>query len=99
MDCSKGTYVRSLADEIGKRLGTVGYLDDLCRTSCGDFSLEESMTLEKLAENPSLALEQGAERLESWLDRLFQRFPSYLQTLAKGGRSDSYQKRIPRDVH
>jgi len=47
--CSKGTYIRSLADEIGRRLGTVAHLTELRRLSCGDFRLEESVTLERLA--------------------------------------------------
>jgi tRNA pseudouridine55 synthase len=46
--CSKGTYVRSLADEIARRLGTVGHLTELRRLTCGNFSLEESVTVDQL---------------------------------------------------
>jgi tRNA pseudouridine55 synthase len=46
--CSKGTYIRSLADEISRRLGTVGHLTELRRLTCGNFSLEESVTVEQL---------------------------------------------------
>ncbi|NBX69102.1 MAG: tRNA pseudouridine(55) synthase TruB [Proteobacteria bacterium] len=46
--CSKGTYVRTLADEIARKLGTVGHLVELRRLSCGPFSLEGAFTLESL---------------------------------------------------
>ena len=49
--CSKGTYIRSLADDIGKRLGTVAHLHELKRLSCGDFSLEDSVTVEELGKD------------------------------------------------
>lgn len=39
--CSKGTYVRSLADDIGKMLGCGGYLTELTRLKSGDFYLED----------------------------------------------------------
>ena len=43
--CSRGTYVRVLAYDIAKKLGTVGYLSDLTRTSIGDFAISESLTI------------------------------------------------------
>lgn len=46
--CSSGTYIRSLASNIGKKLGCGGYLDDLTRTKIGPFSLRESVSLSKL---------------------------------------------------
>jgi len=46
--CSKGTYIRCLADEIARKLGTVGHLIELRRLSCGNFSLEGSLTVEQL---------------------------------------------------
>jgi tRNA pseudouridine55 synthase len=57
--CSKGTYIRSLADDIGKRLGTVGHLAELRRLTCGEFALGEAITLEALKANPAQCLEQG----------------------------------------
>ena len=55
--CSKGTYIRSLADEIGRRLGTVAHLAELRRLSCGAFNIEEAVTVENLTENfPELAV-------------------------------------------
>ncbi|WP_096154596.1 MULTISPECIES: tRNA pseudouridine(55) synthase TruB [Bacillus] len=46
--CSKGTYVRTLAVAIGELLGYPAHMSKLQRTASGKFSLEESITLEKL---------------------------------------------------
>jgi len=40
--CSKGTYIRSLANDLGERLNCGGYLTELKRTKIGDYSLENS---------------------------------------------------------
>jgi len=47
--CSKGTYVRSLVDEMGEHLGCGAYLTALERTRIGPFTLAEAETLEELA--------------------------------------------------
>ena len=47
--CSKGTYVRSLVDEMGQRLGCGAYLTALERTRIGHFALADAETLEDLA--------------------------------------------------
>jgi len=44
--CSKGTYIRSLASDFGKLLGSGAYLEKLCRTRIGEFTLENAMSLE-----------------------------------------------------
>ncbi|MGA7984298.1 MAG: tRNA pseudouridine(55) synthase TruB [Burkholderiales bacterium] len=48
--CSKGTYVRSLAEDIGRVLGTGAHLAALRRTSAGGLSLDGATTLDALAE-------------------------------------------------
>ena len=48
VDCSKGTYIRSLAYDFGKALGSGGYLSALCRSSVGEFKLEDAWILEDL---------------------------------------------------
>ncbi|MDO4879886.1 MAG: tRNA pseudouridine(55) synthase TruB [Capnocytophaga sp.] len=45
--CSKGTYIRSLANDIGKALGSGGYLSCLRRTKIGDFSVENALSPEE----------------------------------------------------
>jgi len=44
--CSTGTYIRSLANDVGAALGCGGYLSRLCRTRIGEFRLEQAMTME-----------------------------------------------------
>ncbi len=48
VDCSKGTYVRTLAQDIGEELGCGGHLSALRRTRIGNLSLDEAITLEAL---------------------------------------------------
>ena len=45
--CSSGTYIRSLAEDIGKRLNVGAYLKELVRTRVGTFTLQESKTLDE----------------------------------------------------
>ena len=46
--CTKGTYIRSLADDIGKALGTFAHLVELRRTKSGNFSIDDAITYEDL---------------------------------------------------
>jgi tRNA pseudouridine55 synthase len=46
--CSKGTYIRTLCEDIAKKLGTIGYMKELQRTSVNQFSIEKSILLEEL---------------------------------------------------
>ncbi|MGV3656320.1 MAG: tRNA pseudouridine(55) synthase TruB [Chitinophagaceae bacterium] len=45
--CSTGTYIRSLANDLGAVLGCGGYLSSLCRTRIGDFSLNDAKSVEE----------------------------------------------------
>lgn len=42
--CSKGTYIRSLAHDLGQRIGTGAYLKSLRRTKIGDYSVNDALT-------------------------------------------------------
>ena len=48
--CSKGTYIRSLANDLGKLLGVGAYLSSLCRTRIGTYELKDSMDYEGFRE-------------------------------------------------
>ena len=48
VDCSKGTYIRTLCTDIGAKLGCGGILSALRRTRCGRFSINDSVTLDEL---------------------------------------------------
>lgn len=54
VSCSKGTYIRSLCEDIAEKLGTIGYMSSLNRVLVDKFSIEEAIdfeTLEKLKDN------------------------------------------------
>ncbi len=46
--CSKGTYIRTLVEDIANKLGMDGYLTDLRRTKIGELSINEAFSLEKI---------------------------------------------------
>ena len=46
--CGRGVYVRSLARDLGKALGTGGYLTGLRRTAVGPYTVEEAVTADRL---------------------------------------------------
>ncbi len=46
--CSKGTYIRTLCNDIGEKLGCGGAMEELLRTRSGKFTLEESLTLSQV---------------------------------------------------
>lgn len=48
ISCTKGTYIRSIAYDIGKCLNCGAYLSKLTRTKAGDFSIENSIRLENI---------------------------------------------------
>lgn len=58
--CTKGTYVRVLAEDIAKQLGTLGHLTALRRTQVGNFSINDAIALSSLEEH-------GLEERQSWL--------------------------------
>ncbi len=73
IECSKGTYIRSLAYDLGEWVGYGAHLTELVRTGSGPFTLAKSITLEQLA----LAVEQGtvAQHIFS-IDHALQQYPA-----------------------
>ncbi len=63
VDCSKGTYIRTLAEDIGEKLGCGSHLSALRRTASGPFQLKDSITMEQLEE----LAESGFEALDKLL--------------------------------
>jgi len=57
--CSKGTYVRTLCEDIGNKLNCGGFMNFLLRTESGKFNLENSCTLEELSNNSIETIEQS----------------------------------------
>ncbi len=56
VDCSSGTYIRSLGRDLGESLGVGGHLIELRRTAVGPFSLDDALTLAELETRPRLSL-------------------------------------------
>ena len=50
--CSKGTYIRSLCEDIARKIGTVGYMKELIRLKVGTFDINNSITIEELEKKP-----------------------------------------------
>ncbi|MBP3948762.1 tRNA pseudouridine(55) synthase TruB [Corynebacterium sp. Marseille-P3884] len=64
--CSSGTYVRSLARDMGEALGVGGHLTDLRRHSSGPFHLTHARTLDELADTPALSLTIDEALITGW---------------------------------
>ncbi len=52
--CSKGTYIRSLCENIAEKLGTVGYMSALNRIQVGEFSIEQAINMNQIKEGELL---------------------------------------------
>lgn len=66
ISCSKGTYVRTIIDDIGRKLGTGAVMTSLRRTSACGFSINECISIEKARELAALSeLEQYVRPVES----------------------------------
>ena len=65
--CSKGTYIRTLAEDIGEKLGCGAHLSALRRTESGPFHLDECITLEELEELAKKSDEDGFDEMDSLL--------------------------------
>ncbi len=72
VDCSKGTYIRTLCADIGKRLGCGGHMAELLRTATGAFSLENAIKLDELK---SLAEQEKVEEALLTMEEALKDFP------------------------
>ena len=69
LSCSKGTYVRTVANDLGQKLGCGAYLKELRRTDIERFRIEDSIELESFEE-------LSMEEIKSWLIPPYQAVPS-----------------------
>ena len=72
IDCSKGTYIRTLCADIGKALGCGGHMAELLRTATGSFSLENAIKLDDLK---ALAEQERAEEALLTMQEALRDFP------------------------
>ena len=73
VDCSKGTYIRSLCDDIGKKLGCGACMMKLTRTRVGDFQLDDTLTLNQIS---ALVLKGEIEERIVPVDDIFRDYES-----------------------
>ncbi len=51
VECSKGTYIRTLCEDIAQKLGTIGYMKELNRIQVGQFNINNSIKIEEFKSN------------------------------------------------
>lgn len=94
VSCSKGTYIRTLCSDIGKKLGCGAVMSSLVRTRTGRFTLADSVTVEEL---DNMTFEERL-KLPKPVETLFEDLPSvslpdYYAKIMRGG-CDLYQKKL-----
>lgn len=62
--CSKGTYIRTLCDDIGKDLGTLGVMTSLIRTENGKFSLDDAISIEKIKTMSPVEIQKNLKSID-----------------------------------
>jgi tRNA pseudouridine55 synthase len=98
VNCSKGTYVRTLGEDIAKALGTAGYLTELRRTAIGDLKVERAYTLDALkvlgeSETPFDALDAVLFPVDALLGNL-----GKVELNNEFARRFSHGQRLPLDM-
>ena len=79
VSCSKGTYIRTLCDDIGKKLGCYGCMKSLLRTKVDKFTVEEAITLSELQKR----LDESSEKEWTFIEPVDGVFRKYISVTAK----------------
>lgn len=72
IDCSKGTYIRTIINDIGEKLGCGGIMTSLVRTSSGGFTLNDCFTFDEIQNARD---EERLEELVLPIERVFEKLP------------------------
>ena len=78
--CSKGTYIRTLCQDMGEALGCYAHMAELCRTKTGQFSLKDAMTLDEV----EAAMKEGDLSFLTPVDKVFYDLPALNLNLKQG---------------
>ena len=70
ISCSKGTYIRTVCENLAEKLNTVGYMKELQRVQVGEFNISNSINIEDIRENSELI-----EKYIITIDKFFQNKP------------------------
>jgi tRNA pseudouridine55 synthase len=97
VECSKGTYVRTLCHDIGVALGVPSHMSHLVRTRSGPFTLEQALTLEQVeAAVQAGTIEQHLLPLQSALPHMPRAvIPEALERRVLNGREMTLLKQVP----
>ena len=93
--CSKGTYVRVLAQDIAESLGSAGHLEVLRRVRFGDFRIGEAIGLDAVGRQPPIGLRDALRHIrEIEIDaqaaqRARQGYTPLLQSIPRGTRDEA----------
>lgn len=92
--CSKGTYIRTMCEDIGKSLGCGGVMSSLCRRRNGSFTLEHSFTIDELERMTEVERASALLETESvFYELLSISLPPFFEKLARCG-NEVYLKKI-----
>ncbi|MBO5883667.1 MAG: tRNA pseudouridine(55) synthase TruB [Clostridia bacterium] len=94
VECSSGTYIRTLCADIGNALGSGGVMETLLRTRVGNFKLSEAHTpeeLEAMSEDERISLLLPIEKLFDSLPSVY--LPAFYERLCRNG-CEIYEKKI-----
>lgn len=67
ISCSKGTYIRTVCENLAEKLNTVGYMKELRRIKVGEFNIDNSIGIEEVKNNPDL-LEEKVITIEKFFE-------------------------------
>ncbi len=97
---SKGTYIRSMARDIGQSLGCGAHLTALRRTQTGRFSVEQALTLPAIQQDPHAAI-ASILPIDAMLIELpaLQLFDEEAKRLRQGLLTRAFQERVPPPPH
>ena len=71
VSCSKGTYIRTLCEDIAKKLNTIGYMQNLLRIEVGEFNIKDSITL-RMENKTDL---ENIEKNIITIEKIFSKYP------------------------
>lgn len=94
--CSKGTYIRTLCEDIGQALGCLGCMEALRRTQAGEYRLEDAVALEDLLESST------PESCLRGMDTMFAQYPAVKLTANQEKRcrnGNSFTRPMPDGIY
>lgn len=72
--CSKGTYIRSLCEDIAEKLGTVGFMSELNRIRVGEFGIEQAVRISDIVSNDSVVNEDIIKNNFISIEKFFEEY-------------------------